>query len=44
MKHVLSGGSCPHWNFEIFFNTKVLKILTIVAPTENLKKNCNQKL
>ena len=35
-KHVLSGGSCPHLNFGNFFNTKVLKILTIVAHTENL--------
>ena len=33
-----SEGSC------FFYNTTVLKILTIVAPIENLKKNCNQKL
>ena len=38
------GAVAPTGILKFFFNTKVLKILTIVAPTENLKKNCNQNL
>ena len=38
------GAVAPTRILEFFFDTKVLKLLTIVAPTENLKKNCNQKL
>ena len=35
------GAVAPTEIFEIFFHIKVLEVLTIVAPTENHKKNCN---
>ena len=35
------GEVVPTEIFEIFFYIKVLDVLTIVASTENPKKNCN---